>query len=372
VDIALPKALKQVVDAIVDRDFAGRVEAVFKAAASCIEALQLINLVSLEPKEAEEGSADLGLWELMAPAVRDTVLTVNGLCEVIEAQFPAGSSRSGLFSADASDDRAEAEAALVFQAVVARLKRGVGEVGSLLKNPEFIASRWALLGELQRLRGDFRRRVGDAVFLAAAACAPVRRDDVVPQAAQEVTRALAYRQTAAELCRQLEARLARGGDPATLSRQLLDDLKLLVSMPAWRHVRAGPKRDLLEVRTLLESGLSLDDVRRCVEPFVETVRQLSVDASATVLAAHDRSVALDVLARLEQASLHLELGTQAAAGPLAAAVGASEKLKGRTEAFDAVLRRVRKESEDELTPQALGALVELLAQAARVVLAERA
>lgn len=84
----LTDTLERMLETVIDRDLAGRLREVYLAAASCIDNLALINLVKFEPKEAEEGSADLAMWEAMAPALRDTVVAVNTLCEEIELQFP--------------------------------------------------------------------------------------------------------------------------------------------------------------------------------------------------------------------------------------------------------------------------------------------
>jgi hypothetical protein len=165
-DPMLPKGLQDVLASIVDRELAGRMTRVGLAAARCIDQLQAINLLSLEPTSAEEGSADLSLWEQMAPAVADTVATISGLCGVIDQEFPETLSRAGVYSSESSDERAEAEAALVFRAVGSLLKGELAQVRDMVRRPELMASQWSLLEELQRLRAHFRRRVGDAVYLS--------------------------------------------------------------------------------------------------------------------------------------------------------------------------------------------------------------
>ena len=164
--VQLPQRLQQVLDAIVDKQLALRLTRVHTAVARALEQLASINLLSLEPPD--EGTADLSLWEQMAPAVRDTVREVNAVCDVIDHEFPEYITRSGVFSAETSDERAEAEAALVFRAVALHLKKDVAKVGALLRRPELVASPWALLGELQRIREEFRKRVGDAVYKVRA------------------------------------------------------------------------------------------------------------------------------------------------------------------------------------------------------------
>src|SRR6478752_5900155 len=86
----LPPQLIALLDGIIDRELAMRLTEVMAASGRCIERLAGINLVALEPKEWAEGSADLTLWEKMAPAVGETVVAVNELCAVIDASFPPG------------------------------------------------------------------------------------------------------------------------------------------------------------------------------------------------------------------------------------------------------------------------------------------
>lgn len=345
----LPKGLQVVLADIVDRELAGRMERVARAAALCIEHLQTINLLSLEPVSAEEGSADLSLWEQMAPAVADTVASINGLCGVIDEEFPEGSSRSGVYSSESSDERAEAEAALVFRAVGARLKRELAQVRDMVRRPELMASRWALLEELQRLRADFRRRVGDAVYLSAAATAAVRREDVVPGASQEVQRALLYRSTSADLVKQVRLRLEKENEPLPrLIAALKGDLELFASMPAWRHVHAGPKRHLLMVKDFFSrEGLDRQSLVDAVSPLLDTLEDLAAEMTREVLASHDLQVFSEASFRLEQAQLHVRLGTGAEGWALQTALSLVDKLRGHDETLDAVARRLKKDLESD-------------------------
>ena len=175
----LPPALLALVEGIVDRELASRLMDVLVAAARTMERLAAINLVALEPQEATEGSADLGLWEKMAPAVGDTVVALNELVAVIDGTFPPIKKKT-LFFGDELEARAEFEAAAAFRAIAPLLRREVTEVGALIAQPELLSSPWRLLGELQRLRAESRTRVGDAVYLSAGALGTVARDEVVP------------------------------------------------------------------------------------------------------------------------------------------------------------------------------------------------
>lgn len=344
----LPKGLQTVLDGIVDRELAERLGRLGLAAARCIEQLQAITLVSLEPASAEEGTADLSLWEQMAPAVADTVASINGFTVVIDQEFPEQSSRTGVFSTERSDERAEAEAALVFRTVGSHLKKELQQVRDMVRRPELMASRWALLEELQRLRADFRRRVGDAVYLSAAATGTVRREDVVPGAQQEVQRALLYRATAADLLKQVKARLDRADEPLPrLVDALRSDLDLFASMPAWRHVHAGPKRHLLLVKAVLgHEQLTRPAVDEAVRSLLDALADVSDELTREVLSSHDLQVIVDAAFRLEQARLHVKLGTGAEGWAFGAALSIVEKLRGRDERLDLLVRDARRDLED--------------------------
>jgi hypothetical protein len=361
----LPKGLQAVLAGIVDREFAGRMTRVCVAAARCIELLQTIVLVSLEPASAEEGTADLSLWEQMAPAVADTVAATNALCLVIDDEFPESISRSGVFSSESSDERAEAEAALVFQSVSRLLRTQLAEVRDMVRRPELMASPWALLEELQRLRAAFRRRVGDAVYLSAAAASSVRREDVVPFASQEVQRALLYRSTAADLVRQVRARLARSDEPLPrLLAALSGDLALFASMPAWRHVHASPKRHFLMVKAFLDRpDVDRAGVDDAVRALLDTLLAVADELTQEVLASHDLQVFSEAAFRLEQAKLHVTLDTGAAGWAFGAALTQAEKLRGRGQRIDTVLRRFKKEPLDDGTKETVAAAIEALREA---------
>ena len=359
----LPKRLQQIIEGIVDQALAGRLSRVHTAGAKAIEQLASVNLVNLEPPD--EGSADLSLWEQMAPAVRDTVKQVNVFCDVIDEEFPEHTTRSGVFSAETSDDRAEAESALVFRAVAMHLKNDVAKVGSLLRRPELVASPWALLGELQRMREEFRKRVGDAAYLSAAASGVVRREEVVPGALKEVQRALVYRTSVADLRRSVQARLEYGkNDGLKTAQALLTDFELFTSMPGWRHVRAEPKRQMLitkrELKKLIARGtLPTSELQPLIDPVMTGLNELAAELTLLMLPSHDRMVWAELTMKLEQVLLHMQLDTGGASLPLSSAAASAEKLRGRDEKFDSFLRLLRKEPVDELPPQRVAAVFEI-------------
>jgi hypothetical protein len=336
----LPPQLIALLDAIVDRELAGRLTEVMEAAGRCVERLAAINLRELEPRDADDNAPDLTLWEKTAPAVAETVVAVNELCAVIDAAFPPARNRSSLFGEEGSDQRAEFEAAAVFRAISPLLRKEVGEVGALVRRPELLSSSWELLAELQRLRGMLRSRVGDAVYLSAGALGPHTRDEVVPGYAQEALRALSFRGTETALRRTAQNRIEAATDGGALARALHADFEALASMPAWRHVKIETKRAMLRLRAQLRDAgdVTVDVVAAMVRPMLEILEQTSFELSRGVLVSHDRAARNLALRRTEQAELHLNLDTGAAGWALEAAFDAAAPLRGCNGPLDELLR----------------------------------
>ncbi|HEX8704481.1 MAG TPA: hypothetical protein VF815_36960, partial [Myxococcaceae bacterium] len=81
--------LEQILQTLPDPAFAARLRKVYAAAAQAIARLSDMDLVKYETDSTDTGGADLSLWEEMAPVIRDTVMDVNALLNVIREQFPA-------------------------------------------------------------------------------------------------------------------------------------------------------------------------------------------------------------------------------------------------------------------------------------------
>lgn len=364
----LPPRLEEVLEAVADRALAAKLRRAIEAAAEAIERLGHLSLVKLEPATADDGTADLSLWEKMAPAVRDTVVGVNALLRVIDAEFP-DSEQPITELPSHSDDRSAAEAGMVFRAIAGRLERDVNEVGGMMRNPDLVGSRWALLAELQRLRLEFRTRIGDAVYLSAAACAPVRREDVVPGFMQELARASLFRSTMADVRRNVAEKVASAKvEPKVAAKHIDTDFDIFATLPSWRHVRAEPKRQMLGLREALQHaaaqpGLTREALNQLVEPALDLLRALGEEQSRFVLPTHDRNVILQAQQLLEQAELHLVLDTGAASAALGRAIAACAGLYGREESFDVTLRALRTKPVLALSQDALREEVEHLREA---------
>jgi hypothetical protein len=363
----LPAALVPLLAAIVDRQLAARLTGVLEASSRCIERLAAINLVALEPTDVDEGSADLTLWEKMAPVVGETVVAVNDLCEVIDVAFPTQGRNRESFLGEGPDQRAEFEAAAVFHAITPVLRREVVEVGNLVRRPELLASGWTLLAELQRLRSQLRSKVGEAVYLSAGALGASDRKAVVPGFAQEVQRALSFRGTEVAVRRRVRQRLEGTGAGPAVAFNVEQDFEALAVMPAWRHVKVETKRAMLHLRSKLKAmgpRSTLAEVRAMVEPMLEVLAFTSRELTLTVLVAVDRQARHLALVRAEQAELHLMLATGAGGWALESAFDAAQALRGTDERLDELLRRATNMSLGELAEEEL---MPLTAELARVL-----
>ncbi|SET72469.1 hypothetical protein [Stigmatella erecta] len=370
----LPARLETLLDALTDRHLADRLERVYRAAARAIDRLGHLNIVKYEPTSVEPDGADLSLWETMAPAIGETLLGVNHLIAVIREQFPgearaAGTGQGWRPPPASADERLTQEVEALLQASAARLARRVADLGERVRLPEVVSNRWGLMTELQTFRLDFRSRIGDLVYLTAAAFEDVRREEVVPGHTHQVSAAVALRGATMDLRRSLQGRLERAaktppeGLPA-LARQLEDSLGAFSAMPASLTLRTRDKQRVVELRAQLrEAGgqprLEEGALSPWVQPLLEMLERVAEELTTQLLTTHDRGVWAACGARLEQVSMHLALGSPGAERVLLEALDRAGALYGRSAAFDAFLRKHRRASGDGLEDAALRETLEL-------------
>jgi hypothetical protein len=371
---ALPSRLEALLEALTDRHLAERLERVYRAAALAIDRLGHLNIVKYEPTTVELDGADLSLWETMAPALRDTVVDVNRLIAVIREQFPAperpADSQGGWRPPPASaDERLSEEVEAVFQTSAERLARRVADLGERVRRPEVVSDRWTLMTELQSFRLDFRARIGDLVYLTAAAFEDVRREDVVPGHARQVAAAAALRAAAMELKRSLLSKLERVARTSpeglpTLARQLEESLGAFADMPASVTLRTRDKQHVVELRTRLrelsrQPRLEGEELLRWVQPMLAQLERVAEDLTSRVLMGHDREVWAACVARLEQVLMHLYFGSPGAERVLLEALERASALYGRSATLDAFLRKYRRPPGEGLEEAQLRETLEL-------------
>ncbi|CAM4539861.1 hypothetical protein MYXA107069_35165 [Myxococcus xanthus] len=357
--------LESLLEALTDRHLADRLERVHRAAAVAIDRLGHLSIAKYEPTSVEaDGGADLSLWETMAPAIGDTLVGVNQLISAVHQEFPPPTRPVGLGDGGwapppaSSDERLAQEVEAVLHAIADRLARRVAELGQQMRRPEVVSDRWTLMAELQSFRADFRVRIGDLVYLTASAFADVRREEVVPGYAHQLGARAALRAAAADLRRSLQGRLERAAKAEararpSLARQVAESLSAFVSLPASVALRTPQKHQVLELRarlldTATQSELAPDALPELVEPYLTTLDEQMEEVTRTWLVVHDRAMWATCGMKLEQADMHLTLGSRGAERVLAEAVEAAGALQGRSAPFDAFLRKARQEAGDGL------------------------
>ncbi|NPC53415.1 hypothetical protein HPC50_40980, partial [Corallococcus exiguus] len=272
---------------------------------------------------------------------------------------PAASNDGGWAPPPASsDERLSQEAEAVLHASAERLSKRLQELGVQMRRPEVVSDRWTLMSELAASRADFRNRIGDLVYLTAAAFADVRHEDVVPGYANQVGARVALRGAAADLRRSLQGRLERAAKATdaqrpALARQAEESLAAFVSLSPSLALKTPTKREIVAARGRLreagtQSALGPEVLPGLVEPFLALMEEAMEELTRTWLTVHDRAVWATSSARLEQVDMHLELGSSGAARVLEEAVSAAGALSGRSAPFDAFLRKGRQEASEGL------------------------
>jgi hypothetical protein len=356
----LSPTLEAILQALSDRAYAARLRRVYAAAGHAMAQLSDMDLVKYEVVESDS-SPDLSLWEEMAPVIRDTVMDVNALLNVIREHFPEGSDlgEGPLF-----------EVAGLLRSTMMHMARGITQLGELMRNPAVVSDRWALLAELQRIRGRFRDEVGSLVYESASAFADVTRQQVVPGHDAAVKAAVTVRAIVADLGRIVAARLERvreagPEDARHQAQQLQGELDAFGRTAAYRGLRAQDKRRIIEVRRDVsrlaqEAHPAKGALLTVVEQLDAFVRSLSVVNRRQVLIQHDREAWAACGVRLEQALGLLGTDEAGAARALSEAASTAQALYGRDAALDAFLRKARKTLLANLTGAQLRTTLEAL------------
>ncbi|KFA88390.1 hypothetical protein [Archangium violaceum] len=370
--LALPPKLEELLQSLSDRAFAERLRLVYSAAGQAIIRLSDLDLLKYETAHVED-SPDLSLWEEMAPVIRDTVMDVNVLLNVVREQFaskPAGGAGSGAPLAATVEARRAKDASELLLGWMQQLAQGITQLGETMRNPSVVSDRWTLLAEIQRLRERFREQMGNLVFESASAFGPVTRQQVVPGHEAEVKAAVMVRAIVADLSRIVSARLTkvREAEPEDVqwnAQQLQTELDAFGRTAAYKHLRAQDKRHIIELRVragrmAIQDNPSKQDVLTVVEELDTIVRSLSHVNQRQLLIAHDREVWAGCGVRLERSVGLLDADPSAAARALAEAAASAQSLYGREPRLDAFLRKARKTQLSQLTGAELRANVETL------------
>jgi hypothetical protein len=346
--------------ALPDAAFAERLRRVWRAAHHAHVRLGAIDLVRHEAPVLQD-SADLSLWEDMAPVIRDMVVDVNALLAVMREQFPAAPS--------VALDRRSRAAVLALQAAMDQIAQGITRLGEAMRLPSVVSDRWNLLRELQASRHRFQELVGELLFETASAFGEVARKDVVPGYEARVRESVVTRAVVSDLTRVIAARKhkaeeAEHEDVQWNAQQLQAELDTFARTGAYRDLRSLDKRRLVELRgrvgqLALEHNPSREELLAVVGEVDALVQGLTAVNQRGVLIVHDRELWAACGVQLERAMALLASDPAAAARALGEATASAQALYGRDPALDAFLRRSRRSPPSSLDADELAATLEL-------------
>ena len=377
---AFSAALEAVLERVLDPVVAGKLERVYTAADRCVAGLGTIDLSALEGDDEPEG-ADLGLWEKVAPAVGQTLGFVSTLIRTIQTDYPEqGGGEDGIdISLDDGDEidpveKAKSEeSAYAVRAAGKSLQQQVAALGMGVRNPEVVASRWELLGLLQSSIGRFYGAIGDMVYASAVAFGEVKRSEIVPYHAERLKESLTLRRAAVDLGRVsgLYLQKLKGAvlsEMGPMLGQFERDLASFSKTPAYRSLWAKDKQTFLGFRSRMhaqsQSVETAEALRQTVEDFTRFAEGLAEVNQRVLVKDHDREMAAECAAKLEQAGQVLPVDPKAAAALVAEVLRCAWSLYGRDPELDAYLRQVKKRGAVRFTTETLAAEI---AQASALV-----
>nr|WP_249345021.1 hypothetical protein [Corallococcus exiguus] len=306
----------------------------------------------------------------MAPVIRDTVMDVNALLNVIREQFPGTPQ-------PAAPRKGPADVPAILQEGMASLAQSITQLGEAMRNPSVVSDRWQLLAEIQRFRSDYREQMSQLVFESASTFGEVSRAQVVPGYEAEVKAAVTVRAITSDLSRIVTARLnkVRDAKPEEVlwnAQQLQTELDAFGRTAAYRNLRAQDKRHIVEARAeigalALESAPEPGRLLTVTEGLEELVRSLSAVNQRQLLILHDREVWAACGVRLERALAQSTKDPVASAKALAEAAASAQSLYGRDPTMDAFLRKARKLKLATLTgPELLSTIESFQSQLAQL------
>ena len=353
-DRLLPPRLGALLALEPDTSFAERLRHVHEAGARAISKLGDLDLVKYEDSPIE-ASADLSMWEELAPVVGSTIADVNSLQAEIEVHFNES-------AADEAIDPRQIDVATSISHARGELRQAVMEFGMRVRDPSVVGDRWNLIAELQSFRFRFRERIGTMVFETASRLGECQRSDVDPGYEEALAATLVVRSTTADLRRLMRARIQKVSEAVAEdiewnAKQVEKELNAFGRTAAWRALRAQDKKAILEFRQRLKASLSesmtKSELLLALEPFVEFVDGFAGINSRELLIQHDQELTASVGVVLERSmsAPTYEEGVLA----FNEAVGLAQALYGRANELDAFLRKVRK---TQPAPEALQPEVE--------------
>jgi hypothetical protein len=346
----LSPQLEAVLDHVADPSFAARLRDVYRCAAKAIAGLSNLNLLKYEITETD-AAPDLSLWEELAPVMRDTLMEVSDLLQMVREHFPEQVEDSPPGEGSDAEEYRKRDAERVLHEALQSMGYDVVQLAQAIRNPSIVSDRWNLLAELQRFRSRFCEQIGNLVYETAGNFAEIHRREVVPGYEEAVKLAADGRGAVADLARTVAERMeeVRDGtseDLAWSAEQLQTDVDAFGGTDAYRALRAQDKRAVIEFRQALgklaqQSPHPRDELLALIQRFSKFTETLSQANFKDILIPHDREVWAECGVRIEHSLQLAPIDPEAATEILGRAIALAQGLYGRDPDLDTFLRKGR-------------------------------
>ncbi|MGC4114071.1 MAG: hypothetical protein QM765_05315 [Myxococcales bacterium] len=371
--------LHAIADGLPDQGFGQRLRKVFDEGARAIDRLGALSLLHQYDELADVGSADLSMWEKLAPVIRDTLMDINRLLSAVREQFPAQAQSIGDLIGDVLDGPGatgpealaklkQGEATEQIQRLGNMIAAEISNLGERMRSPQVVSDHWNLLADLQEFRGKFRSIVGDLLYLSSSAFAHVSRAEVIPSYSEDLSDAVATRRAATDVARLMgmyagKLPLAPDGQVADQVASLIRDLDAFGRSRPFGLLRAQDKRQFVEFRAQLSrfpASLGRKELQGQLEQFAQFTQSLSGINRRTNLVEHDHERVAECAVMLERVDQMRATEFDGALFLFANCIGKAQTLYGRSPTLDAYLRRAKKRDLTSLSAPELGVEVEML------------
>ena len=309
-------------------------------ASRTIAAMGELDLVQYEEPDVD-GSADLSMWEKVAPIIGSTIAEVNTFCAQVEASFPVDAVLT---------ERRQLQVDELFNRSARDCRTEVMNFGMNMRDPSVVGDRWNLITQLQIFRFRFRDSIGKLVWDVASVFGECKRREVEPGYEAALKATLVVRTMTADLRRLMRVRIQKVGDAPitemlTQTQQMEKELNAFGRTAAWRALRAQDKKGILEFRFKLRQLIAIGqptkiEILEALEPFVEFVDGFAMISRREILVQHDQEVLASVGVVLERAMNTTGFEAQLEAFKLA--LDEAQTIYGRSSEFDLFLRNQRK------------------------------
>jgi hypothetical protein len=354
------KAYK-VVEEIADRERRGRV---ISAIQSCAKTLQILDDLDLSPHElADLETPNVAAWEALAPDLRDVLVAVRGTCDYVVSLFPSSGERpekeaeftdpfgslededtmSGLRGqlidniVQGSSDKDDTNIGDSITMLTEVLRNDTVGFGGKLRNPQVVADRWFLLGEVHQFLGQCAQCLEALVATILSGVSNEALGEMLPRYLDVSMRAIMLRKAVVDLAYDMEQFNIRIGqlearDVPAAHAALVGQLQAFSTTAEYKLLKPQDKRAVILFRIFLngwaQKGSDAEVLRQEVEGFAKFLALMRDISWRDVLGDHDKK-------KLKEVRRLLTSGSR-----LAAIMPALLEVYGNSEPLDEAIRSI--------------------------------